>query len=143
MDRRVDLPSGGYAVLRDPLTVTNKERKPIVAQMDAAQRNPDQIVTNFDLTEQLVVLMVKEWTHPFPLPSQSRDSLDEIPTLDYDRLCISVQDKESRIFLDVTEKPDPKDQNGSRPNSGNSGMDSSTTTSAHASISLPRSVSTA
>ena len=142
MDRRVDLPSGGYAVLRDPLTVTNKERKPIVAQMDAAQRNPDQIVTNFDLTEQLVVLMVKEWTHPFPLPSQSRDSLDEIPTLDYDRLCISVQDKESRIFLDINEKPDPKAQNGRAPSFGNSVADSSMTTSQQETISLPRSANT-
>lgn len=148
MDRKVELPSGGWATLRDPMTVTNRERKPLLAEMARVEDLKDvpegqQVLDRVSIAEMYLRILVKAWSFTYPIPASSPDSLEDIPSLDYDFLCLRVQDKESAIFLDTSEPPDPKDQNGSHPNSGNSGMDSSTTTSTHATISLPNSASTA
>ena len=146
-ERRVELPSGGWAILRDPMTVTNRERKPILAEMarqeDAKGVPEGQVVLERQtIAEMYVRTLVKAWSFELPIPSVDRESLEDIPALDHDALCLRVQDPESDIFLKV-EKPDPKDQNGSVPSSGSFGTDSSTTTSMSEAISLPRSATTA
>jgi len=147
MDRRVELPSGGWAVLRDPATVTNKERRPILAEMARQEDRKDvpvgeQTLERLTVAQKYVELLVKSWSLDIPVPREAPDWLDDIPALDLDFLCLRVQDPESAIFLPA-EAPDPKDQKDGLPNSGNFGTDSSTTTSASESISLPSSVSTA
>ncbi len=147
-ERRVELPSGGWAILRDPMTVTNRERKPILAEMARQEDLKDvptgqQTLERVTIAEMYVRTLVKAWSFDLPIPSVDPSSMDDIPSLDHDMLCLKVQDPESSFFLDVSSKPDPKDQNGSLPSSGSFGTDSSTTTSMSEAISLPRSATTA
>ena len=141
MDRRVELPSGGWAVLRDPTTVTNRERRPILAEMARQEDRKnvplgEQTLERVTIAEMYVRVLVKQWSFELPIPSVQPGSLEDIPSLDYDTLCLRVQDPESAIFLNVAEKPDPKDQSDPAPNSGNSVTASPTTTSAQEAISL-------
>lgn len=141
MDRRVELPSGGWAVLRDPTTVTNRERRPILAEMARQEDLHDvplgqQTLERVTIAEMYVRVLVKQWSFDLPIPSTDPSSLDDIPGLDHDTLCLKVQDPESSLFLDVGSKPDPKDQIAPAPSSGNSVTASPTTTSAQEAISL-------
>jgi hypothetical protein len=122
MERRVELPSGGWAELRDPTTVTNAERKPIMAEMvkaaDGKARSEGEAAEEgYAVSEALIRLMVGKWSFDLPLPVQDPTVLERIPALDYDRLCVAVNEKESSIFLDVGIKPDPKASDSSSGNS--------------------------
>lgn len=114
MAERIDLPSGGWVVLRDPRTVTNRERKPILDHMienaDAFKHmgEKQQATEGLSFAEKLVKLMVKEWSFALPLPAQAPESLLDIPSLDYDFLCVEVQKDEHSIFLNTKVSPDPK-----------------------------------
>jgi hypothetical protein len=135
-------------MLRDPTTVTNRERRPILAEMARQEDLKDvplgqQTLERVRIAEMYVQVLVKSWSFELPVPSADPSSLDEVPGLDHDTLCMAVQDPESSLFLDVGSKPDPKGQSDPVPNSGNSVAASPTTTSGQGAISLDRSGSTA
>lgn len=108
MEQTVELPSGATAVWRDPLTVTNGERK---AALQASTRKGLQ---EADTTEQLgaidmfVSLMVRSWSHPFQVPSADPSSLDRLPALDLDRLRDFAMKPGNLPILDTSISPDPK-----------------------------------
>lgn len=109
-NRTVELPSGATAVLRDPLTVTNRERKPILRAL--AANGASDPLGNLDTADIIVRVMVESWSYPgkgIPSSLPAESCLDEIPAIDADRLRVAVMEPESSMFLDVSGNPaDPK-----------------------------------
>lgn len=116
-ERRIDLPSGGWAMLRDPASVPNKERTPILARVEADGAESSSLVTKLDFVDRIVMVLVKEWSYPLPIPKESVESLEEVGGLDLDQLRLAVMDPESHLWLDTTINPDPKASTGSSGNS--------------------------
>lgn len=118
-EKRVELPSGGYAVLRDPQSVTARERKPLETDMARAYKTGNVDELNF--ADRLVALMVKEWSLPSGVPSGDVEALGDLPGWDLDALRVAVQDPATSPFLAVADsKPDPKGPTSLPTNSGGS-----------------------
>lgn len=123
-EKRVELPSGGYAVFRDPVTVTGRERLALEREAAAGIKRESQgeSVDGTTWVEHLLALMLKEWSHPVALPRIDPDALLDIPALDLDFLRHTVMtDHDVSPFLQVAEAPDPKGPTVRPTSSGDSG----------------------
>lgn len=122
-EKRVELPSGGYAVFRDPVTVTGRERLALEREAAAGIRRESEgeSVDGTTWVGHLLALMLKEWSHPVALPRNDPDALLDIPALDLDFLRHTVMtDHDVSPFLQVDEAPDPKGPAVQPPSSGDS-----------------------
>ena len=133
MERRIELPSGGWCELRDPDTVTNRERKPIVEKAESEGSESSSLVSKLGFVDRLVVLMVTRWSFDFPIPKEKPESLDDLPGRDLDKIRLAVQEPETMPFLF---KGDPRDPKASDGDLMPSPQASSTTTSSTEAISL-------
>lgn len=95
--RHVDLPSGGWAELRDPREVRTKDRKRAVAGID--MEGP-KVVAALDMMSGMSVLLVEKWTVPYaPFNGATRlgitfEDIDELIPGDTDALnnaCLPAQ----------------------------------------------------
>jgi len=109
----IQLPSGNTAVFRDPLSVTNGERKLAVKALGAKGLDEDDLEEQVSAIEKIIILMVKEWSFPFPVPTANSESLDAIPAMDHDKLVMCAMDRDLIPFLDTDINPDPKAPTGS------------------------------
>ncbi len=133
MERRIDLPSGGWCELRDPKSITNRERKPLVEHAEAESGEDASLVAKLGFADRLVSLMVASWGYDFPIPKERPESLDDMPAIDLDTLRLAVQKPENMPFLNMGDWRDPKASPG---DSKASSTEFSTTTSDAATISL-------
>jgi CBS domain-containing protein len=84
--QRVPLADGHWAVLRDPLTFTVRERRRLQRQLiSLGGGRPDEL----DLGE-LVALLVATWSLDLPLPADAPDVLDRVPPADLAALGAAV-----------------------------------------------------
>ena len=132
--RRIDLPSGGWCELRDPHTVTNRERRPL---LEKAEKEEAVLAASgmarLAFADKLVCLMVSAWSFDLPLPSEQPSALEDVPGIDLDTMHLELMKPENMPFLFVGEPTDPK---ASPASSGASRQVSSTTTSDAEPISL-------
>ena len=133
MEKRIELPSGGWAMLRDPRSVTNRERKPLLERVEADANPGAPLMAKLGFGDRLVCLMVASWSYDFPLPRDHPEALEDVPGLDLDALYLEVMKPENMPFLDTGDRPDPK---ASAPSSPASPTASSTATSTNETISL-------
>ena len=126
MERRIDLPSGGWCELRDPNAVTNRERKPLMERAETEGSDDAPLLTRLGFVDRLVTLMVMRWSYDFPVPAQRAESLDDMSGTDLDTLRLEVQKPENMPFLFKGDWRDPK---ASPDDSKASSMESNTTTS--------------
>ncbi len=115
MDEKIGLPSGGWAVLRDPLTVTAKQRRSITdrAAQAASDGRERTVAENYEWSDLVVRLMVSSWSHGAP-PRDALGELEdlEIPGVDLDFLRTEVM-KEGRLpWLAQKVDQDPKAPGG-------------------------------
>lgn len=93
---RVEL-KDGWAVLRDPDTLTNGQRKPfmrLLATMptrpdgtpDISRADADKI---FEFGEAILTAFITEWSFG-PLPAEDPDALDNLPAVVYDGLQVKA-----------------------------------------------------
>ncbi len=108
MGDRVDLPSGAWAEFRDPHSVTNRERRPLVDRAEADTGPGSSLVSQLSFGERLVILMVDAWSYDMPLPRADAKVLDDLPAMDLDKLMIEVAKDERRPFLFEGKMSDPK-----------------------------------
>jgi hypothetical protein len=139
-EERVELPSGEWAVLRDPKRVLNEEREAILERVETDAADSASFMTKLGFADRLVVLMVKEWSYPLPVPSVSPESLKKVFGVDIDQLRLEMM-KPARVpFLDIKDDSDPKAPTG---NSETSKWESPTGTSNSETISRDTSAITA
>ncbi len=107
-DGRIDLPSGNWVKFRDPKSVTNRERRPLMEHAEEETAEGAGLVRNLSFAERLVALMVGEWSYPHPLPSAKPEVLDDLPALDLDTMMQAVILPEHSPFLATGKMADPK-----------------------------------
>jgi hypothetical protein len=133
---RVDLPSGGWAELRDDLEdVTEGERRPLrVAQWyHPADQLP--LVTAENVTRAIITLAVAAWDvkgpkgNPLQIPRLDRNVLDQVRGRDLDALARACSDAKvwDRVFPGFEPDPDPASPFDSSTGSSNGGPASSST----------------
>lgn len=92
---RVELSADGWAELRDPATLTNGQRRPLmkasaelgVTQDEDGTANVDDVPAEklLELGDVMLTAFISAWSFG-PLPSEDPAALDNIPAHDYDRL---------------------------------------------------------
>lgn len=75
--RNLDLPSGGWAALRDPMELRGKDRR----EVQRAIMDPDRkIASALDITDGAICMLVESWSLPYapnaPLPKVDPSVLD-------------------------------------------------------------------
>ncbi len=114
MTDRVDLPSGGWAQLRDPRGMRYKDKRRALSNIKDHEK---LIAVGFDITDGLIAMMVQAWEIPYlpgaPLPSEEIGILGELEIPDSDALIQAVDPARKLLFPDAKGTVDNADQPGS------------------------------
>ncbi len=111
MTDRVDLPSGGWAQLRDPKTLRAKDKKRALSNIKDHEK---VIAAGFDVTEGLLAMLVDAWEIPYlpnaPLPRDEIGILGELEIPDSDALMAAARPAQQLLFpqpstVDGADKP--------------------------------------
>lgn len=94
MEKKVDLPSGGWAIFRDPNTLKVKDRKKVFK----AAANDEGLMQALSLVDGLLSILIKEWSFDMPIPSVKLNVLDELSMADYDTLSEAAGETQSILF---------------------------------------------
>jgi hypothetical protein len=113
---RVDLPSGGWAELREDLEdVTEGERVPLRLAMFGHPADEPPTVTGQNVTRAVMRLAIKAWDvkgpqgNPLTLPSKDRGVLEQLRGRDFDALVHACQQAKvwDRVFPSFEADPEP------------------------------------
>jgi len=113
MTQRIDLPSGGWAELRDPIDVCERLRRPVVQAMgsltkhDIEQVSPESadgtdpaVLARFQSLNDLVaVALVESWSFDAAVTVAN---LQELPGRDYDAVLRAVSPMVSGLLPDFS-----------------------------------------
>lgn len=113
MSKIINLPSGATATLRDPRSLKHKDRRQIIGGVSV-----EKTVSNgYELIDNMIAVLVEEWSLDLLPPSVKMDSLGELSIPDYDALQKEAEEAMGALFpqlakTDQTEA-DPKATTGS------------------------------
>lgn len=108
MSDKVDLPSGGWALLRDPDTVRNRDRKEILRRVEGLDDNAGNITIAMSSVEFGLALMVEEWSFDeLALPRDDLETLDDLTIEDFDALAQAIEPLMRKVFPSFDPSPDP------------------------------------
>lgn len=101
-EKKVELPSGAWAIFKDPETLKVKERKKVFVNASGQEG----FVQAMTLVDGLLAILIKEWSFEFPVPSIKITMLDELTLGDYDTLSEAAGEIQKVLFpnLAKTEK---------------------------------------
>lgn len=115
--RRVELPSGGWAELRDPHSIRAKHRKRALDGLNIDRMQAKTAGITLDMTDGLIIMMVERWSVPY-LPGEGGGSpalaptlIDELTIPDYDALADNLESARKLLF------PQPASVDDRRPGS--------------------------
>lgn len=99
---RIELPSGGWAELRDAKEIRAKHRKRVVDQLNMERLNANTPGVAFDMVESMMILMIDKWFIPY-LPDCARPlddvtSVEELTIPDYDALSTALESARATLF---------------------------------------------
>lgn len=92
--KRIELPSGGWAVFKDPTTLRVKDRKKVLR--NASQE--EGLLQAMSLIEGLIAILVEEWSFEFPIPSIRIATLEDLTMADYDMLAEEAGKAQKVLF---------------------------------------------
>lgn len=105
---RLELPGGGWAQLRDPEAVTERQRKPFVTALGRAskyeQMDDGGLGAMIDVQDALVVALVDSWSYEAPV---SADALLDLPHKAVTALRVACLAHQSELMPDFGPTPDP------------------------------------
>lgn len=99
---RIKLPSGAWVQLRDQHTLRRGDKQKAMRAIKDVEGG--DVAAGLDLINGLLQVLVIDWSYPFPIPSQSPDSLDLIPLEDDDPLSEAIEPIRAALF---PTQPDP------------------------------------
>lgn len=102
MSKTISLPSGATATLRDPQTFKQKDRRKLYASMDGTST----VENGVNMFDNLIALLVEEWTLDLVPPTIKIDSLGELSIADYDALQAEAKDAMTVLFPQLQEQSD-------------------------------------
>lgn len=94
MNKKITLPSGATATLKDPANLRVKDRKRVI---QASEKGEGELSKALALGDALIAMLIEDWSFDLIIPSVKLDSLDELTMVDYDALV--EESKEAQKFL--------------------------------------------
>lgn len=109
MSKKVTLPSGASATLKDPKNLKVKDRKRV---MRSAETEGGDLSRAMALSDALIAMLVEEWSFDLVIPAVKIDVLEELDMKDYDYLIEQTKEAQKVLFPSLAETPeneaDPK-----------------------------------
>ncbi len=109
MSKKVTLPSGATATLKDPKNLKVKDRKRV---MRSAETEGGDLSRAMALSDALIAMLVEDWSFDLVIPAVKLDVLDELDMKDYDYLIEQTKEAQKVLFPSLAETPeneaDPK-----------------------------------
>ena len=109
MSRKITLPSGATATLKDPSLLRVKDRKRV---LKSAETEGGDLSKPLALGDALIAMLIEDWSFEFLIPALKIDNLDELTMADYDALVEETKDAQKHLFPNLAETPeteaDPK-----------------------------------
>lgn len=109
MSKKVTLPSGATATLKDPKNLKVKDRKRV---MRSAEAEGGDLSRAMALSDALIAMLVEDWSFDLVIPAVKIDVLDELDMKDYDYLIEQTKEAQKVLFPSLAETPeneaDPK-----------------------------------
>ena len=97
--KKITLPSGATATLKDPSLLRVGDRKRIIKSADV---EGGDLTRAMALQDALIAILVEDWSYDLIIPSVRIDSIDELQTGDYDALVEHTQDAQQFLFPTLT-----------------------------------------
>lgn len=92
--KKIKLPSGGWAKLRDPKTLRVKDRTKVLRHAS----KEEGLMQGLSILDGLIALMVEEWSFEMPPPGIKIQSLGELTLPDYDALSEEAGKAQEMLF---------------------------------------------
>jgi len=109
MSKKITLPSGATATLKDPSLLRVKDRKKVLKSTDV---EGGELTKALALQASLIAMLIEDWSFDFAIPNINLDSLDELEMRDYDALIEETSEAQKYLFPSITDTPaneaDPK-----------------------------------
>lgn len=109
MSKKITLPSGATATLKDYTSLRIKDRKAVLKATDV---EGGELTKSMALQDALIAMLVEDWSYEFPVPSVDINSLGELFPADFDALIDETKDAQKSLFPNLTDTPeneaDPK-----------------------------------
>lgn len=102
--KKIELPSGGWAVFKDPTTLKVKDRKKVFQNAD----KKEGVMQAMSLVDGMLAILIQEWSFDFPIPMIKISMLDELTMADYDKLAESAGEVQKILFPSMTETDESK-----------------------------------
>lgn len=102
--KKVNLPSGGWAVLKDAETLRVKDRRKIIRQANGEEG----LMQALTIIDGLIACLVEEWSFEFPIPAIKLSVLDELTMADYDTLSNVAGEAQKVLFPQLGETEEAK-----------------------------------
>lgn len=104
---KIDVP-GGWAKLRDPDTVTERQRKPFVLAIGRASKADENedggLSALVEVQDSLVLAMVEEWSFEFPVTAAG---IEDLPHRAISALRSACMPFQKELMPDFGPNPDP------------------------------------
>jgi hypothetical protein len=109
MSKKITLPSGATATLKDYSLLKVKDRK---AVLKSTEVEGGDLTKSMALQDALIAMLIEEWSFDLPIPRVSIDSLGELFPGDFDALVEETKDAQKSLFPNISEtvenEADPK-----------------------------------
>jgi hypothetical protein len=92
--KRVELPSGGWAVLKDASTLKVKDRNKVLKSAN----DQTGLMQALSIVDGLIAMLVTEWSFADPIPAIKITSLHELTMSDYDTLADVAGEAQKVLF---------------------------------------------
>jgi hypothetical protein len=109
MSKKITLPSGATATLKEHSDLLIKDRK---AVLKSTEVEGGDLSKSMALQDALIAMLVQEWSLELPIPSKDINSLGELKPADFDFLIEETKDAQKALFPNLSDTPeneaDPK-----------------------------------
>jgi len=100
MSKKITLPSGATATLKDPSLLRVKDRKRV---LKSTEIEGGDLTKALVLGDALIAMLIEDWSFDLVIPAVKIDSLDELEMKDYDFLVEETKDAQKFLFPNLAE----------------------------------------
>jgi len=100
MSKKITLPSGATATLKDPSLLRVKDRKRVLKSTEVEGGDLTKALV---LGDALIAMLIEDWSFDLVIPAVKIDSLDELEMKDYDFLVEETKDAQKFLFPNLAE----------------------------------------
>ena len=102
--KKVELPSGGWAIFKDASTLRVKDRKKVLRNASAEEG----LMQALSIVDGLIAILVEEWSFDMLIPSLKINTLEELTMADYDVLAEEAGKAQKMLFLHWLRQKKPR-----------------------------------